>query len=95
MKLSKEVNDITRNIEQSKTALNNLIKGFDSQEFNDERFEELKKGVSVVNQDCCQKIDEYNSSLIDNKKYTFLFDESSIEDIFGRLIDSVVRFFYS
>lgn len=64
---------------------------FDTLNFN-KKFEEVKKGVAAVNQEFCQIFDWYNSSLIGNKKYTFQFDDLSIENIFGRLYDSELSF---
>ncbi len=42
IKLSKEVNQITTNIEKSKDELNKLITQFDTLEFNDKKFEDIK-----------------------------------------------------
>lgn len=65
---------------------------FDTLNFNDKKFEEVKKGVEVVIKDFCQIIEEYNSSLIGHKQCIFQFDELSIESIFGQLHDYEVIF---
>lgn len=93
IKLSKEENQITVNIAKSKTELDKLIKQFDSIEANAMEFKEVKKGVTSLNQEFYQIIDEYNNLLIGNKKYLFQFNELSIDDIFGRLSDSEVMFY--
>ena len=92
IKLSKEVNQIKTNIEKSKDELNKLIRQFDTLEFNDKKFEDIKTNVAVVNQEFHKIPAEYQDSLIGKTKYTFEFMESQIEDIFGRLTDVQVNF---
>lgn len=92
MKLSKEVNQITTEFEKSKTTFNDLLKRFDTLEFNEKKFEEIKSGVEVVNEGLSQIIKEHNQTLTGNKNYTFRFEELPIEDIFGRIDDSKVDF---
>ena len=92
IKLSKEVNQITTNIEKSRKDLNELIARFDTLEFNDEKFKDIKESVVVVNQEFHKILAEYQDSLIDNKKYTFEFKDMLIEDIFGRVFDVQVNF---
>jgi len=92
IKLSKEANQLTTNIEKSRKNLNELIAQFDTLEFNDKKFEDIKASVGVVNQEFHKILAEYQDSLIGNKKYTFYFKESQIEDIFGRVTDVQVRF---
>ena len=93
IKLSKEVNQITINIEKSKDELNKLITQFDTLEFNDKKFEDIKTNVAVVNQEFHKIPAEYQDSLIGKTKYTFEFMESQIEDIFGRVTDVQVNFY--
>ena len=92
IKLSKEVNQITTNIEKSRKDLNELIARFDTLEFNDEKFKDIKKSVTVVNQEFHKILVEYQDNLIGNKKCTFEFIESQVEDIFGRVFDFQVNF---
>ena len=87
IKISKEVNQMTNAIEKSKNELNKLITQFDSLEIIDKKFEDIKASVAVVNQEFHKILAEYQESLISNKKYTFEFKESQIENIFGRVID--------
>ena len=59
IKLSKEINEISVNIEKSKKELSKLMLQFDSLEFNDKKFEVIKKSVAVVNQEFHKIIAEY------------------------------------
>jgi len=93
IKLSKEVNQIKTNIEKSKDKLNKLITQFDTLEFNDKKFEEIQASVALVNKEFHKILAEYQDSLIGNKKYTFGFKKSQIEDIFGRVTDVQVNFY--
>ena len=94
MNLSKEIVQIRSNIEKSKAELNKSMLQFDTLEFNDKKFEEIKTNVAVVNQEFHKILAEYQNSLIGNKKYTFEFVELPIEDIFGRVFDCEVSFDY-
>ena len=78
---------MTINIEKSKNELNKLIIQFDSLEINDKKIKDVKANVAVVNQILYKILAEYQVNLIGNKDYTFEFEESRIEDIFGRVID--------
>ena len=84
---------MTTNIEKSKDELNKLITQFDTLEFNYKKFEDIKTNVAVVNQEFHKILAEYQDSLIGNKKYTFGFKESQIEDIFGRVTAVQVNFY--
>jgi hypothetical protein len=92
IKLSKEANQLTTNIEKSRKDLYELIAQFDILEFNDKKFEDIKASVAVVNQEFHKILAGYQDSLISNKKYTFEFKELPIEDIFGRVSDVQVNF---
>ena len=102
IKISKEVTQLsfenltfvimTNAIEKSKNELNKLITQFDSLEIIDKKFEDIKASVAVVNQEFHNILAEYHDSIIGNKKYTFEFKESAIEDIFGRVIGRTVSF---
>ena len=94
MNLSKEIVQIRSNIEKSKAELNKSMLQFDTLEFNDEKFKDIKESVTVVNQEFHKILAEYQDSLIGNKKHTFEFKELPIEDIFGRVIDFQVNFFF-
>jgi len=98
IKLSKEANQLTTNIEKSRKELNELVARFDTLEFNDKKFEDIKTSVAVVNQEFHKILSELvigyslnQGSLIGDIKYTFEFKELPIEDIFGRVIDVQVN----
>jgi len=91
IKISKDVS-INVSIIESKDDLNQSMIQFDTLEFNDKKFEDIKASVKVVNQELHKILAEYQDSLIDNTKYIFEFKESPIEDIFGRVIDVQVNF---
>ena len=91
IKLSKEVNQMTINVEKSKKELNELIARFDTLVFNDKKFEEIKISVAVVNQEFHKILAKYQDTLIGNKKYLFHFDELSIEKFFGCVTDFQVN----
>ena len=88
IKISKQVNQISTNIEQSKKELDDYVKRFDTFDINDSKFEAIKQGVVVVNGKFDKIILDYNNALIGNKEYSFRFDEIPIADIFGRLYDA-------
>ena len=92
IKISKEINVIRTNIEKSKEDLNKSMIQFDTLEFNDKKFEDIKASVKVVNQEFQKILAGYQDSLIDDKKYTFEFKDMPIEDIFGRVFDVQVNF---
>jgi len=90
--LSKDVNQITENINKSRKDLNELIAQFETLETNEKKFEDIKASVAVVNQEFHKILAEYHDSLIGNKEFTFKFKELPIEDIFGRVIEFTVSF---
>ena len=79
---------MTTNIKNSKDELNKSILQFDKFEFDDKKFiTKIKASVAIVNQELHKLLVEYQQNLIANKNWIFEFKESSIEDIFGRVID--------
>ena len=96
IKISKQVNQISTNIEQSKKELDDYVKRFDTLDINDSKFEAIKQGVAVMNGKFDKIILDYNNALIGNKKYSFQFYEIPIADIFGCFYDaSYVRDIYN
>ena len=82
IKLSKNINQMTTDIEKSKNELAKLTTQFDTLDNNDKKFEDHK--AYVVNQELHKILAEYQDSQIGNK-FTFEFKELPLEDIFGRL----------
>ena len=83
IKISKQVNQISTNIEQSKKELDDYVKRFDTFDIDEKKFEAIKQGVVVVNGKFDKIILDYNNALIGNKVYSFRFNEIPIADIFG------------
>jgi len=92
IKLSKEINKIDTDIEKYKVELKKSMLRFDTLEFNDKKFEDIKTSVAVLNKEFRKILAEYQDSVIGNKKYTFEFEELPIEDIFGRVTNVQVNF---
>ena len=93
IRLSKEIDEIRTNIEKSKEELNKSMLQFDTLEFNDEKFKDIKASVAFVNQEFHKILAKYQDSLIGNTKFSFEFKELPIEDIFGRVFDFQVNFY--
>ena len=97
--LSKDVNKITENINKSRKDLNELIAQFETLETDEKKFEDIKASVAVVNQEFHKILAEYQDNLLDDRSYTFEFEESRIENIFGRVIvwklSSIVMIFFN
>jgi len=91
IKISKQVTQISTNIEQSKKELDDYLKRFDTFDINDKKFEAIKEGVGWLNRKFYKIIRDYNNALIGNKSYSFIFDEKPIANIFGRFDESYVR----
>ena len=86
--ISKQVNQISTDIEQSKRELDDYVKRFDTFEIDEKKFEAIKQGVVAVNRKFDKIIRDYNNALIGNKEYSFLLKEIPIADIFGRFHDA-------
>ena len=88
IKLSKQVNQISTEIEQSKIELDDYVKRFDTFGIGDEKSEAIKQRVVGVNEKFDKIILDYNNALIGNKKYSLRFNEIPIADMFGRFYDT-------
>jgi len=82
IKMSKEINQMTANIEKSKEELDKL-----EAQFNDNSLQDAKARAVVLNKEFHKIIADYQGSLIGNKEYRFEFKELSIEEICGRITD--------
>jgi len=76
LKMSKEVNQLTVEVEKSKRNLNELIKSFNT----DER---KRESIDVLNESYTKILNEYNDALLGFNKYWFDFNEIDIKDVFG------------
>ena len=90
IKLSKEKTDIKIKIENSKKELDELINIFDK--IDQKQFEYLKDNVASLRQKFERSLDEFKSSLIGHKGYSFTYREKPIEDIFGIFSENVIIF---
>jgi hypothetical protein len=73
--------------DSSNNKLNKLIEEFDIFEFNDKKFEELKKEVDALRINFDKMTADYKISLLNNKKLSFEFEEADISNVFGKLIE--------
>jgi hypothetical protein len=76
LKMSKEVNQLKLEIENSKKNLNELINRFNL-------FDKKQKSVAVINESYSKVLEEYKESLLGYNKYSFDFNEIDIKDAFG------------
>ena len=65
--------------------LNKLIKDFDIFEFNDKKFEELKKKADALRIKLNNIMADYKITLLNNKKHSFEFKEEIVSDVFGNI----------
>jgi len=79
IKISKQVNQISTNIEQSKKELDSYVKIFDTFYIDEKKFEAIKQGVVDVNGKFDEIILYYNKALIGIKKYSFRFDKYQLQ----------------
>ena len=86
IKMAKEINKITKDIENYKTDLNKLTQRFDSFEFNDEKYDDILSRVNTLQPKFEDILEEYKYSLLDNKDYEFQVENMSMEDVFGSFI---------
>jgi hypothetical protein len=60
---------------------------FDTLKFDDEKFKGIKSTLSVLNKEFKIIISEIQYSLLDNKVFTFQFNELQVKDIFGSYME--------
>ncbi len=85
--LSKENHLMKEIFDESNNELNELIEDFDIFEFNDKKFEGLKKEADALRINFDKMTADYKISLLNNNKFSFEFEESDISDIFGKIIE--------
>ena len=83
-KLAKEVNKLSKDFDNAKLELNELINQFDTFKVCDQRFQEIKGSVSELKEEIKQMLTTYKSSLIDDKEYAFRFKHIQISKFFGK-----------
>ncbi len=82
-KLAKEVNKLSKDFEDSKIKLNELINEFDTLKMNT-NFEAIKLRLSELKSKFNVMLTEFKNSLINDKEYTFQFEEIQISNFFGK-----------
>ena len=87
IKLLKQENELSTNINAFKKQLDDITGKFDILEFDDNKFKEMKQSPDVLNKDLKQTVYSYNDNLIDNKNYDFFFQQKIISSVFGRLLE--------
>jgi len=96
VKLSKQSKKIEVEIEKAKDELNDSIDRFDNFEISEKKFEDIKQSVTILNKQFTKIIDEYKTSLLGYREYSFQFKEVDFKDAFGHLdvIGKVVQDLY-
>jgi len=82
-KIQKIENLESAEFEKSKKELAELIDRFDTFEISDNKFEEIKKSLKVLNGGLTRTLGENRYSVVEGKDYTFEFQEMDIEMLFG------------
>jgi hypothetical protein len=83
IKLSKEINQLSNKIIQSKTELNELVQQFGSLNKDQQKLEDVRNSLVVINQNFIRLQSEYKDSLLVNKEYTFRYQDIKVDDFFG------------
>ena len=81
LQMSKEIDQLTVEVEKSKSNLNDLVNRFDS-------CEKKQKSVVELNECFSKVLEEYKESLLGFNKYSFDFNEIDIKDTFGYFSES-------
>jgi chromosome segregation ATPase len=83
IKLSRESKRLNTEIENSKKELTELMDDFDTFEIDNEKFEDIRQSLTVLNGGLTRQLGEYKDSIIGDKKYSFEFEEIDIKGLFG------------
>ena len=82
--LAKKVNKLSKDFEDSKMKLNEQIEQFDTFKISEQKFQEIKENVSDLKSKFNEMLTEFKSSLINDKEYTFRFEDVLISKVFGK-----------
>jgi len=95
IKLSTESKRLNTEIENSKNEVTELTDDFDTFEIDNEKFEDIRKHLTILNGNLSRKLSEYKDSIIGGKEYTFEFKEIDIKSLFGSFkeTEKVISFF--
>ena len=81
LKMSKEVDQLTAEVEKSNSNLNGLVNQFKS-------FKRKQKPEAGFNEYFSKVLEEYKESLLGFSKHSFDFNEIDIKDVFGNLSET-------
>ena len=85
MDLTKETTDVWKRIEKSKIDLNDLKSKFDSFDFTEDKYNNVLKEINILIPKFENKLEEYKSTILQNKYYSFVFEDIDPETYFGSL----------
>jgi ERCC4-related helicase len=83
IKMSKESKRMSTDIENSKKELTELIDDFDTFEIDNEKFEDIRQHLTILNGNLSRKLSGNKDSIIGGKEYTFEFNDIDINGLFG------------
>ena len=83
-KLAKKVNKLSKDFEDSKIKLNELIRQFDTFKISEQKFHEIKENITDLQSKLKEMLTEFKNSLINDKEYTFRFEDVQISNVFGK-----------
>ena len=81
-----EVDQLTSQIMESQIELENLVKKWDTFKINVENFKEIKANADSLKLKFDNMLINYLSSLMENQSHVLKYDDSSIDEIFGRVV---------
>ncbi len=81
--LSKELEQLSIDVEKLKKDLSQLISRFDTFDIREKKYEDIKQEVGVLNKAITRIQSEYTNSLLGNKEYSFESNNFEIKDVFG------------
>ena len=83
-KLAKEVNKLSKDFDDSKIKLNELIRQFDTFKISEQKFHEIKENITDLQSKLKEMLTEFKNSLIKDKEYTFRFEDVQISNVLGK-----------
>ena len=83
VKMLEESKRLSTEIEKSKEELTDLVDSFDTFEIDNEKFEETRQSLTVLNGRLNRKLEEYKDTKIVGKENTFEFEDIDNKSLFG------------
>ena len=88
VKLSKQAVRPSQRVGESKEELDRFSHEFDCFDFDEKKFENIKKQVLALTMKLESVRVEFEKSLVDKEGFSFEFDEAPVGDFFGRFEES-------